>query len=177
MVKVVSEIVVSYISKEYIHDAWSSDFSVVATISFAWKLALAACPTSCSALMVGCKGTVHARCCHWLASSAAFTAKVAAWPTVHESSDGHRADLSWCERSTTTERKLNWTEASNLFNRKSHVIAQIFRKINMNPNHFKLPDGKSRMFCRPAKNLHGPVPVRGLAVENRWSKLLVFTSL
>jgi len=33
--------------------------------------------------MGACKGTVHARCCHRLATSATFTAKAAAWPTAH----------------------------------------------------------------------------------------------
>jgi len=34
----------------------------------AWKRYLQSVqrPASCSALMVGCKGTVHAWCCHWL---------------------------------------------------------------------------------------------------------------
>jgi len=41
----------------------------------------------CLALMGGFKGTVHARCRHWLATSAAFTAKVAVWPTAQESAD------------------------------------------------------------------------------------------
>jgi len=36
---------------------------------------LTSCPASCSVLMGGCMGTLHARCCHWLATSAAFTAK------------------------------------------------------------------------------------------------------
>jgi len=34
----------------------------------AWKTIPVACPTSCSALMGGCKGTVHVRCCHGLAN-------------------------------------------------------------------------------------------------------------
>jgi len=44
--------------------------------------------TLCSALMDVCKRTLHARCFHWLATSAAFTAKVAVWPTV-------RSKWSW----------------------------------------------------------------------------------
>ena len=40
-----------------------------------WKTMLTSCPASCSVLMGGCMGTLHARCCHWLATSAAFTAK------------------------------------------------------------------------------------------------------
>jgi len=52
-------------SREIIYDAWRSDFSVVAIVSFAWKTVLAASPASCSALVGGCKGTVHVRYCHW----------------------------------------------------------------------------------------------------------------
>jgi len=37
-----------------------------------------------------CKGTVYARCCHWLATSAALTAEEAAWPTTQASGDGRR---------------------------------------------------------------------------------------
>ena len=50
-----------------------------------WKTVLAACPAPCSVLMDGCKEAVHERCCHWLATSAAFTAKPAAWPTAQVS--------------------------------------------------------------------------------------------
>jgi len=131
-------------------------------------MVLAACPTSCSALMDWCEGTVLARYCHWLATSAAFTAKVAAWPTVKESRDGQPTDLSCYERSTTTEHKRNLTEVSNLFNRKPHVIAQIFRKNNMNLTIFSYLTEKPRMFCGPAKNLRGPVPVCVPPVENHW---------
>jgi len=35
----------------------------------------------------------------------------------------------------------------------------------MNANHFQLLDGKSRLFCGPAKNLRGP------AIENHWSNV------
>jgi len=55
-----------------------------------WKMALVACPASCSALMGGWKRTVYARCCHWLATSAAFTAKAVAWSTGHASGSGRR---------------------------------------------------------------------------------------
>ena len=48
-------------------------------ISKTWSAVLAACPDACSALMGECKGRVHAWCCHWLATSAAFTAKLAVW--------------------------------------------------------------------------------------------------
>jgi len=65
--------------------------------------------------------TVSAWGCHSLAISAAFTAKVATWPTVQESRDRHPTDFSRHKRSTTTEHKPNWTELSNLFNRKLHV--------------------------------------------------------
>jgi len=33
---------------------------------------------------------IHARCCHWLATSAAFTAKVTAWLTAQASGDRRR---------------------------------------------------------------------------------------
>ena len=105
--------------------------------SFAWKMVLAACPTLCSALMDGCKGMVHARCCHWLIISAAFTAKAAVWPTVQSCRDGHPMDLLWYERSTITEYKLNWTELSSLFNHKSHAIDRDITEFNMNVNYFQ----------------------------------------
>ena len=41
-----------------------------------------------------CKGTtIHALCCHWLATSAAFTAKVPAWSTAQVSWGGGRRPL------------------------------------------------------------------------------------
>jgi len=40
-----------------------------------WKTVLAACPGSYSALMGGCNGTGHARCCHWFDTSTAITAR------------------------------------------------------------------------------------------------------
>jgi len=62
------------------------------------------------------------------------------------------------------------TALSSLFNRKLHVIGQGFTEFNLNANPFRLGlldeisakvfDGKSSMFCGPAKNLRGP------AVEN-----------
>jgi len=58
-----------------------------------WKTVLAPCSTSCSALMGGCNGTLHARCCHQLVTSAAFTAKIAAWPTAQASGNGRRRPL------------------------------------------------------------------------------------
>jgi len=51
-------------------------------------LPVATYPASCSALMGGCKETVHPRYCHWLATGAAFTAKAVAWPTAHASGNG-----------------------------------------------------------------------------------------
>jgi len=39
------------------------------------KTALETCADSCLAIMGGCKDTVQVRCCHWLATSAAFAAK------------------------------------------------------------------------------------------------------
>ena len=41
----------------------------------------------CLAWMGRFKGAVDARCWHWLATSAAFTAKVAVWPLAQESAD------------------------------------------------------------------------------------------
>ena len=58
-----------------------------------WKTVLVACPASCSALMGGCKRTVYARCCHWLATSVAFTAKATAWSTGYASGNGRRRPL------------------------------------------------------------------------------------
>jgi len=61
---------------------------------------------------------VHAQCCHWLATSAAFTAKEVAWSTMQASGDGrhwllvtfrkeHRSQMStkpnWC---WTCRRKM-----------------------------------------------------------------------
>ena len=39
-------------------------------------------PVQCSVLLGVCKGTVPAWCYHWLATSAAFIAKVARWSTA-----------------------------------------------------------------------------------------------
>jgi len=79
-------------------------------------MALAGCPASCSALMDGCKGTVDVRCCNWLDTSAAFTAKVASWPMAQPDGKG-AADHSWhSERNTETEYKRNWTECIILYN-------------------------------------------------------------
>ena len=65
---------------------------------------LATCPAACSALVDGCKGTVHARCCRCLATSAAFTAKVAAWPTTQSKRKWAPADhLPEGEQSEYTE--------------------------------------------------------------------------
>jgi len=49
---------------------------------------LAACPTSSSALMDGCRETVHEQWCHWLVTSGAFTVKTNTWPTMQASGDG-----------------------------------------------------------------------------------------
>ena len=51
---------------------------------------LAACPASCPWLMNRCKETIHARRCHWLATSAASTAKATAWPTAIKWRGGRR---------------------------------------------------------------------------------------
>ena len=45
------------------------------------KTVLAACVQPLW-LMLGISEKLHERCCHWLATSAAFTAKVVAWSTV-----------------------------------------------------------------------------------------------
>ena len=66
---------------------------------------LATCPASCSALM----GTVDARCWHWLATSAAFTAKVAAWGTSQVSGGGR-----WYHSGSTKRAKWNTQSASCL---------------------------------------------------------------
>jgi len=71
------------------------------------KAVLAACPASCSALIGGCKGgAVHARCCHWLTTTAAFTAKPAAWPTAQASGDGRHRPLGFPKRSTKTQGRI-----------------------------------------------------------------------
>ena len=58
------------------------------------RLGLIPCICGLFSLVLGVhrwvQGTVHARCCHWLATSAAFTAKVAAWSTAQVSGDRRR---------------------------------------------------------------------------------------
>jgi len=46
-----------------------------------WKLVLVTCSVLCSVIN-GCMWKVHVQCCHWHATSAVFTVKVAAWPIV-----------------------------------------------------------------------------------------------
>jgi len=58
-----------------------------------WKMVLAACPVSCSALMGRCKDTVYAWCCHWFATWTAFTVKAAAVPTMQASGNECRRPL------------------------------------------------------------------------------------
>ena len=59
-----------------------------------WRMVLAACPASCSALNVKRKEMVHARCCcHWLVTKEAFFTKVDAWPTAQVNGDGRRRPL------------------------------------------------------------------------------------
>ena len=69
------------------------------------KRNVAACSASCS-LMRGCncKETVHQRCCYWLATSEALTAKVAACP--------RGASKRRCRRWPLVQKraKRNWTE-------------------------------------------------------------------
>jgi len=75
---------------------------------------LATCPASCSALMDGWKA--HARCCHWLAISAAaaFTAKVAARLTAQVNGNGGRGSrlfVTLGKEYTSTFFLLNTTTA------------------------------------------------------------------
>jgi len=63
---------------------------------------------------------------------------------------------------------------STLFSHKPNVVVHDFTEFSINAKHFQLFEGKSkktRLFCGPAKNLRGPAPVRGPAVENHWSRL------
>jgi len=55
------------------------------------------------------QGTVHARRCHWLATSAAFTAKAAPWPTRCKQRQMGAADHSWLSErvQNRARRKLN----------------------------------------------------------------------
>jgi len=55
---------------------------------------LAACLASCSALMGGCKQIVHAPCCRWYATSAAFAAKADARATAQASGDGRPGSVT-----------------------------------------------------------------------------------
>ena len=76
------------------------------------KIVLAAIPASCSTLSGGCKGTVHARRCHWFATSAAFTAKGAAWSRARASGDGRRRSF-WTLRGVQ-KYSINETELSGI---------------------------------------------------------------
>jgi len=81
-----------------------------------------------------------------IATSASFTAKKTARPTVQTSRDGRPTDHSWhSERSTQTS--VNKAGLSSLFDRKSHVTDHDFTGLNMKANHFQLLDGKSRLFA------------------------------
>ena len=63
-----------------------------------WKNVFAGCAALCLALMDGCKKTIRAQCCHWLATRAAFIAKVAAWPAVKtETSDVFIISSTWTQ--------------------------------------------------------------------------------
>ena len=77
-----------------------------------WKTVCALCPASFPALMGGCEGTVHARCCHWFPSSAAFTAKAAAWPNAQASGSGRRRPLvtlrKESQKPSRNETGLTW---------------------------------------------------------------------
>jgi len=83
----------------------------------AWKTTLVPCSVSSSAMIGGCKETVHMRCCRRLATSSAFTTKIAAWPLASKWRWA-AADHSWhSERSRKIVCKWNWTrhcKSSNL---------------------------------------------------------------
>ena len=76
---------------------------------------------SCSALMGGCKGAVHALCCHCLATSAAFTAKATAWPK--QAQMGH-AGHSWCSE-MSTKPSGNGTERVERLHQKFWTGSQV----------------------------------------------------
>jgi len=69
-------------------------------------------PVSCSAFMGGCKETVAAWWCHWLATSATFTAKEAAW-SIHGASkrwwvpQTNRNTPKGVQKPTINETELN----------------------------------------------------------------------
>ena len=64
-------------------------------------------PASCSAMMDGCKETVHMRCCHWLATSSAFTTKIAAWTTAQANEDRLRRPLVTLRKEYVSETELH----------------------------------------------------------------------
>ena len=75
-----------------------------------WKMILAACLSSCSALMAGCKRTFHMQFCHWLNTSAAFTVKTAMLPRVQARGNGWHQPLMIMTLRNQVEFKWNWTE-------------------------------------------------------------------
>ena len=66
------------------------------------------------ALMDGCKRKLHALCCHWFATSAAFTAKVAAWPAAQADGNGRRRPLVTLPK-CVQKPSMNETELNNVF--------------------------------------------------------------
>ena len=116
-------------------------------------------------------------CYHWLTTSAAITAKAAAWPTMKESRDG-RPQTTRDTPEGVQKPSINETKLSSPFNRKSHVTDQDFTEFSKKASHFQLLDKKAAkvfdskcsLFYGLAKYLRGPVPVRGPAVENHWFK-------
>jgi len=58
------------------------------------KLRWPRAPRSLNPSLGGGKVRLHALCCHWLATSAAFTAKAAAWPTAQRRRKWAHADHS-----------------------------------------------------------------------------------
>jgi len=70
---------------------------------------------------------IHARCCHCLATSAAFTAKAVARPTAQTSGGGRRRPLVVKPRGIQSEQPAMKTEMNNVFFkiRMTHLIHQI----------------------------------------------------
>jgi len=76
-----------------------------------WKTILATCPASWS-VMEGWKGKLHARCCHWPATSAALTAKVAAQPTAQSKRKWATADHWLYPKGSATSNETFFNECA-----------------------------------------------------------------
>jgi len=70
------------------------------------KKRLAVCPASSLELIGKCKWMIHAWCCHRLATNAAFSTKVVAWPLSQASWDKHHMTLVTLQR----EYQSNYNE-------------------------------------------------------------------